>query len=248
MHKLFISRSLRLASIGLIGVAAASAQAQTDGRWHGSVAAGGALASGNTTSQALTIGADGVKATTADKTTLYGLANFAQSTVNDVTTKTSELFRLGGRYDYNLSAQYFAFGGAEAETNKAQGLDSRYAANAGLGYKMIRTPSTTWDLFAGLGYSSTRYTVDLTRKGVELVLGEESTHKLSDTTSFKQRLMVFPGQDDLGVRSTFDATLSTAISGGWTLNVGAAVRHASKVPDGTKNVDSLVTVGFGYKY
>lgn len=222
----------------------AQAQSNLDGQWHGGISIGGAFASGNTSSKTLAATADGAKETPADKITLYGLANYARSGG----TTTADLLRLGGRYDYNLTERTFAFGGGEAETNKAGGVDSRYALNAGAGYKVIRTPSTSWDVFGGIGYSGTRFTDGTTRNGPELLLGEESSHKLSESTSVKQRLVVYPGTSKVGTRATFDAGLATAISGGWTLNTGLAYRYASKVAPGLKRGDTLLTFGFGYKY
>jgi putative salt-induced outer membrane protein len=243
---------LRLAlatSLSFAAVASAQAQAQApDNHWHGGVSVGGALASGNTTSNVLTGSADAVKENKVDKISLYGLVNYGSNKASGLSTTTSNQLRLGGRYDYNLSDKVFAFGGAELETNKAGGLKSRYGLNGGLGYKVIRTAATTFDVFGGVGYSGVKFTDTTSAKGAELVLGEESTHKLSDTTTAKQRLVVRPGQTDLGTLTTFDAGLATAISGGWTLNTGVSVRSASKVAVGVKSTDSLITVGFGYKY
>ncbi len=220
------------------------AQSTPDGQWHGGISIGGAFASGNSSSKTLAAAADAVKETAADKITLYGLGNYARS----AGTTTADLLRLGGRYDYNLSERTFAFGGAEAETNKAGGVDSRYALTAGVGYKVVRTPVTSWDVFGGLGYSGSRFTDGSTRNGPVLLLGEESSHKLSESTSVKQRLVVYPGASRVGTRVNFDAGLATAISGGWTLNTGLAYRYASKVAPGLKKADTLLTFGFGYKY
>ena len=240
------ARATRLWLLAALVASATVAQAQAlpDGRWHGGIAIGGAVASGNTNSKTLAATADGVRETSADKITLYGLANYAHS---DGTT-TADLLRLGGRYDFNLSERVFVFGGGEGETNKAGGVDSRYALNAGVGYKLIRTQRTSWDVFGGVGYSGTKFTDDTSRNGAELLLGEESSHKLSETTTVKQRLVAYPGTSRIGTRATFDAGLATAISGGWTLNVGLAARYASKVALGLKKSDTLLTFGFGYKY
>jgi putative salt-induced outer membrane protein len=236
-------------SFSLIAVTSAQAQAKVpDNQWHGGISVGGALASGNTDSRVLTGSADAVKENKVDKVSLYGLVNYGSNKAGGVSTTTSNQLRLGGRYDYNLSDKTFVFGGAELETNKAGGLQSRYGLNGGLGYKVIRTAVTTFDVFAGVGYSGVKFTDTTSAKGAELVLGEESTHKLSDTTTAKQRLVIRPGQNDLGTLTTFDAGLATAISGGWTLNTGLSVRSASKVAVGVKSTDSLITVGFGYKY
>jgi putative salt-induced outer membrane protein len=236
-------------SLSFVAVTSAQAQAkEPDNQWHGGISVGGALASGNTTSRVLTGSADAVKENKVDKVSLYGLVNYGSNKAGGLTTTTSNQLRLGGRYDYNLSDKTFVFGGAELETNKAGGLQSRYGLNGGLGYKVIRTATTTFDVFAGLGYSGVKFTNNTSANGVELLIGEESTHKLSDTTTAKQRLVIRPGQGDLGNLTTFDAGLATAIAGGWTLNTGLSIRSASKVAPGLKSTDTLVTVGFGYKY
>lgn len=243
--------TLRVASILALMTAAAAAHAQpqpADGRWHGGISIGGSAASGNTDSTALAISADGTRVTDADKLNLYSLLNYASNKSGGVTNRTSELFRLGGRYDYNLTPDVFAFGGGEAETNKAGGVDSRYTVNTGVGYHLIRSERTLFDVFGGIGYGQTDFTNGSTREGAQLLLGEESTHQIGEATTFKQKLVFYPGQADLGNRATFDATVATAITGGWTLNTGIAVRYDSKVAPGLKHTDTLLTAGFGYKY
>ena len=105
--------------------------------WHGGISISGAVASGKGDAKVLAATADAVRETSADKVTLYGVGGPTHSKSGSATT--ADLLRLGGRYDRNLSERVFAFGGTEVETNKAGGIDSRYALNAGLGYKLIRT-------------------------------------------------------------------------------------------------------------
>lgn len=237
-----------LSIAALLAAGATQAQTTPDGNWHGGISLGGAVSSGNTTSQNLVGAGDAVRETKADKISLYGLVNYAKSKSAGVSTTTADQLRFGGRYDYNLTDRIFVFGGAESETNKAGGLTSRYALNGGAGYKVIRTADTSFDVFGGLGYSGVKFTSGDKANGVQLLLGEESGHKLSTSTTFKQRFVFYPGQGDLGNLATFDAGLATAIAGGWTLNTGLAARYASKVPVGVKKTDTLFTVGFGYKF
>ncbi len=245
-----MTRCTHIAFVGAMALAASVVHAQTepDGKWHGGITLGGAFASGNSSSRTLSGTADAAVASTADKLSVYGNVNYGRSRINEVQTTTSDQVRLGGRYDYNLSETLFVFAGADAETNKVAGLRSRYGLNGGVGYKVIRTDTTTFDVFAGVGYSTVKFVDNSSANGAELKLGEESTHKLTDTTTFKQRFEFLPGMNDLGNLATFDASLATAISGGWTLNTGLAVRYASKVAPGLKSTDTLVTVGFGYKF
>ncbi len=227
---------------------AAQAQDKPDGQWHGNLSLGGAFSSGNSSNRSLAGTADTSNTTSSDKTSLYSLVNYARSDVAGVKTTTADLLRVGGRYDFNLSRELFAFGGAEGETNKAGGVRDRYSLNGGLGYKLIRNDSTSLDVFAGVGYTDTSFTTGPSRSGANGLLGEESSHKLNASTSFKQRFVYYPGGSSVGSRATFDAGFATAISGGWTLNTGFAARYADKVPAGVKKTDSLLTVGFGYKF
>ena len=237
-----------LSIAALLGAAATQAQTTPDGQWHGGISIGGAFSAGNTSSQTVAGAADAVRETRADKISLYGLANYAKSKSAGVSTTTANQLRGGGRYDFNLTDRVFLFGGAETETNKAGGLKSRYAVNGGAGYKVVRSATTSFDVFAGIGYSGVKFTSGDDANGAQLLLGEESSHKLSASTTFKQRFVFYPGQGDLGNLATFDAGLATAIAGGWTLNTGLAARYASKTPVGVKSTDTLFTVGFGYKY
>lgn len=238
-----------LAALALsLAAPAVLAQDTPDGRWHGGLSLAGAFASGNSSTRTLAANADASAATADDKISLYGVANYGRNKVAGVTSTTANLLRLGGRYDFNLGPQWFSFGAAEGETNKAGGVRDRYNLTGGVGYHLVKNDTHSWDVFGGLGYTATHFTDGNTANGVQVLLGEESSHKLSETTTLKQRLVYYPDGGELGDRATFDAGLATTISGGWTLNVGLASRYADRVPVGTKKTDNLLTVGFGYKF
>lgn len=237
----------------LAAINAAQAQTLQDNQWHGGISIGGAYASSNTSSQTINVIANGSKASKEDKLGLYTLINYGSNKVKGIKTNTAQLFRLGGRYDYNFSVNSFIFGGSEIETNKIQNIDSRYAVNAGAGYKAIKTDETSFDLFTGIGYSETRFGVTIppsapNKKGVEFLLGEESTHKISPTSSIKQRWVIYPGSGNIGKRSTFDINLATVVAKGWTLNAGAAISYISNPSNNFKKSTSLLSFGFGHKY
>ncbi len=233
----------------LLGLAtAAHAQTVLDGQWHGDISVGGSSASGNSSANTLNMRADGIRATALDQISLYALINYGSSTTNGVKTRSADLVRLGGRYDRNINEILFAFGGGELEVNKPGGVKSRQTVNLGGGWHIVRRPETTWDLFAGVGATATKFTDGSSRNGPELLVGEESSHKLGMSTTFKQRLAVYPGSSEVGNRATFDAGLATAIVGGWTFNAGLGLRYTSKVAPGLSKNERLLTFGFGYKF
>lgn len=230
-----------------------------DGLWRGSLAAGLAVASGNTKSTNFNIGADGLRATKEDKISLFLTSLYGSRDVAGRTEKTANLTRAGARYDWNLSDRSFVFGTLEAEQDKIQRLDSRIKLGGGLGYKVIKEKDTSWDLFGGVVYKKDRNTVTLTtltpppprtfdskvsNNSTELLLGEESNHKLSESTSFKQKLTLFPNMTRSGeYRAQFDSGLVTAIANGINLQVTLSNRYNSEAPAGTKKSDTLLLTG-----
>lgn len=234
----------------LAGTGTVAAQTKPDGLWHGTAAAGLSVASGNSSSNALSLNADMARETTADKTTFYGLATRASSkNALGVSTTTSDLFRLGGRYEYNITPVLYGYGGLEFERDGVADLDLRTLLSAGLGYKVIRSATTTFDIFGGIAYVNAQYGVSANdTSGVALQFGEESTHKLSATSNFKQRLVITPAKSDVGTRATWDLSFNAAVANNLSMNVGLGYRYASKVPTGAKKGDTLLIVGVGYKF
>lgn len=82
-----------------------------------------------------------------------------------------------------------------------------------------------------------------------LPLGEESTHKLSATTSARQRLVVVANLKDTGeYRATWDAGLALAMTQGLNLTVGLSVLYNSDPGLGRKSTDTLFATGIAFKF
>ncbi len=226
----------------------AAAQSPPDGQWHGDISIGGSAASGNTSATALNLRVETSKATSADKISIYALANYGTSESNGVRTRSADLARVAGRYDRNLDTRFFAFAGGEAETNRPGGVRQRLSANVGAGWHLLRSEAHNGNVFTGVGHSGTQFTDGSRRSGAEWLLGEETSHRLGESSSLKQKLVLYPGVKAIGNRATFESGLTTAIVGGWTFNAGLVLRYTSKVAPGLKKNERLLTFGFGYKY
>lgn len=223
-----------------------------DGQWRGALAASLALASGNTTSSNFSVGATGLKATKEDKLSVFLTSLYGSNEVGNTTNKTANRTRGGLRYDWNLSDRTFVFGLAELENDKIANLDSRFSLGAGFGYKVIKEKDTAFDIFGGIGYRADKNTVfsslgrssSVSTNATELLLGEESSHKLSDNSSFRQKLTIYPNLSDSGKnRAQFDAGFVTSIANGINFQVSLSNRYNSDVPTGAKKSDLLVLTG-----
>ena len=230
-----------------------------DGQWRGALAAGLAIASGNTKSTNFNASVDMLRATKEDKITLFLTSLYGTRDNAGVKEKTANLSRGGVRYDWNLSDRVFVFGLFEAEQDKIQRLDSRYVGGAGVGYKVIKEKDTSFDLFGGitgrrdtntvtvdrpLPLPSTQFDQKVTKSSTELLLGEESNHKLNDSVSFKQKLTMYPNLKNSGeYRAQFDSGLVVAIASGINLQLTLSDRYNSQAEPGTKKNDLLFLTG-----
>lgn len=237
----------------LPGTVLAQASVVPDGKVRATLGLGASRSSGNSNASNLSLNGDVVRATDRDKISLTGAAQYART--QGVTT--GEKARAAGRYDRNLNARWFGFGGLSLEHDKFTNLKLRTLVEGGLGAHMVKTDTTTWDLFSGVGYSHDRYDTPMQVRGKlrrsdnygTLLLAEESTHKLSDSTNFKQRLALTPALDGDGAfRATFDAGLAVAMTSTINLTVGFNASHNSDPGEGRKSTDTLLTTGVSMKF
>lgn len=250
-------KPVALTVLGCVMGVGVYAQTKTDGEWRGAGGAALSATSGNTSSLALLLNGDATRATSADKITLGGSINYARSKVNGVSQTTADKWALVGEYDYNLSAQMFMFGKLGLEADKLIFLSHRASVAGGLGYKVLNMPDMTFDLYGGLGYVTDKYSAAQTIGGttgtmfsrVAAYLAEESTHKLSATTSFKQRLDLYPGlSGDKALLAKFNSGLNVAMTSTLSLTVGLTDSYNSKPAAGQKKNDIGLFTGINVKF
>jgi putative salt-induced outer membrane protein len=244
----FIVPLLALLALLASGSVQAQAPLKTDNQWRGSVNAGLSLAKGNTDSTDANVGAAVGRASTDDSLNFYLNALYGTKKTDGVDGETANQFRAGGKYDHNLTDRIFGFGSLDVEHDKLQELDLRGVGAGGVGYHVVKNANNLFDVFSGLTYNHERFTTE-TRSSVELLLGEESSHKLTDTTSFKQRFALYPNISNGGeFRAQFDAGLTTAITKKIDIKLTLSNRYQSNPLPGIKTTDTLFLTSIGYRF
>ena len=247
-----LAAGLGLAVLGAAQDATAQLTIKEDNQWRFALGAGASLASGNSDSRSVNVTADAVKATEYDKWTLYGRLLYGE----DDNQTTSDQVSAGARYDWNLSPQWFHFGNLDGLRDRPANLEHRLSVNSGLGYHVFKRDQDFWDLFGGIGYSQDDLVQqtevsDQQRSNygrAELLIGQQSQHRISETATFKQRLSFFPSlEDGDSYRGVFDATLSVAINRRFDLTASLNYRYNSQPGTNLDKVDVLFVTGFTVK-
>jgi len=229
-----------------------------DGHWRGTAGAALAATSGNTKTSSGVLNTDLVRATEGDKISLGGTVNYARGTDEaGVRVTTADKSSLFGQYDRDFAPRWFGFGRLAYDRDALIDLTARTALTAGVGHRVIDTPEHTFTLLGGMGYTTERYSTvqtiadetDTRFHRPSAFLAEESAHKLTQTTSLKQRLEAAPALDGSGAALwKFNANLDVAINSSLSLAVGVIDTYNTEPPEGAVKNDLSLFTGINVKF
>lgn len=233
-------------------VATCSAHAQTapkpDGEWRGALGAGVTATSGNTDSVTYSVNGDIVRQTAYDKVSGYVQAVSGRREENGATIRTADQARAGAAYTRDSNDRLFGFGSADFDRNPLIDLSLRSVLAVGIGYHVVKGQDHSFDVSTGPAYNREKYTTE-TREVAEWLLAEESTHALSPSVSFKQKLAAYANLTDGGeYRGVFDAGMVFKVSNRWNATMTLNVRYQSNPLPGTETTDTLFVTGLQYVF
>jgi putative salt-induced outer membrane protein YdiY len=218
--------------------------------WTGLLDTGLSVTRGNSATIAYNLAAKAVRETTRDKITVYSAAVYASDDTTPPSRTTAHAIRGGIRGDFNVSEKVFVFGFTDFEYDQFQNLDLRNVLGGGLGYHVIKSKNTTFDVFGGADFQQEYFSADptfptgLTRKTGEIVLGEELDTKLGPRTTVSEKLSLFPNISNGGdFRLQFDATAATKLKSWLAWQVTYSDRYLSNPLPGFKTNDVLLSTG-----
>ncbi len=211
--------------------------------WNGFVETGLSLSRGNSDTETFNLGMNATRATKRDTLTVNFTSLYTKTDVGSVSTLGAEAIRGGVRYDLNLSDRVFGFGFTTEEYDKLQDLDLRAVFGGGFGDHLIKSNTTTFDLFGGGSLDKEFYTT-LDRTSGEGLVGEEFMHKISKLTIIDERLSFYPNVSDPGqYRATFNGSAVTTINKWLGFHFTLSDVYVTNPPQGIKKNDLLLTTG-----
>jgi putative salt-induced outer membrane protein YdiY len=218
--------------------------------WSGSLDLGYSLTTGNSSTTNLAIGANAVRETTRDKTSVYLAAIRSKNNPTDgESVTTANATRWGARYELNLTKRLSAFALADFETNEIQLLDLRAVFGGGLGYYVKKSDRAQFQVFGGGAYNKESFSTGLDRSSAEVLIGEDLALKINDRMTVRERLQFFPNLSETGeYRLTFDSSVVTKINKWFNWQVTLSDRYISNPVAGSKANDILFTAGVSLSF
>ncbi|MCK9506138.1 MAG: DUF481 domain-containing protein [Porticoccaceae bacterium] len=229
--------------VALMPMAAAQAASDTEKTWRGEGDLAFNKASGNSSSEALLAKLKLVYE--RERWTHSGQIEAINTSENDA--RSAESYTLRGKSDYAISETLYGFGAFRYEDNRFSGYQYQASLSGGLGVHVINTDVAQFDIEGGLGY----------RKSEEMASGETFDEAIAiaaaryyrtitETTRFESDVNVESGQDNTYLESVVGVKVK--INASLALKVAYTVKHNTDVPDGTKNTDTLTSVGLNYSF
>ena len=219
-----------------------------DSQWRYLLTAGANVSSGNNNAGSLNLSAEGARQSDHDKWTWGAKADRARSAGVD----TTDRYGLRTQYNRDFSLDWFGFGSGETLRDKLANIAARYSVATGVGRHVWADERGFFDLSVGLGYTHDRYVTATDISGemrdrygrLELVLAEESSHKLTDTTQLRQKFTLYPNlRDSSKYRAVLDTGLTVAMTQTINLSAGLSVRYDSDPGRNLKKGDAMFVTG-----
>ena len=161
--------------------------------------------------------------------------------------------------NYNLTPDLYTFGLLTYRHDLFSGFDYQASASAGVGYKIIATPTTQLDAQVGVGYQVLRPELidkpNGTVVGRQLLPSENGiaetaalnySQALSSTVTLTDKLALTSSSADRLVTNAL--AVAVKVSTKLALSVGYALQDNSSPPAGLKKIDTLETVNLVYSF
>lgn len=243
-----------ISSVALLAPVLSQAQItlKPDGQWRYLLTAGANISSGNTNAGSLNLAAEGARQTIDDKWMWTAKADRAQN----AGVATRERYTLRTQYNRDISPNWFGFGSGETLRDTLANIAARYSVASGVGRHVWREDRGYLDLSIGLGFSHDRYVTPTDIRGtmqdeygrLELVLSEESSYRLTDTTSLRQKFTLYPDLRNSGrYRAVLDTGLTVAMTETLNLSAGLSYRHDSDPGPELKKGDAMLVTGVSFR-
>ena len=212
--------------------------------WSSFFDAGLSLTRGNADNLSVALQGKAIREAPKNKFTVHGAYVVAKSTAAGVTSTTANQALSDLRDEISLTDQLFVFGSSDFEHNPIQLLNFRYVLDAGVGYHVIKSMSTTFDLFGGGSYKQDQFSTGLIVKSAQALVGDEVDYKLSSRAGLSERLTFYPNLSHRGEYFlTLDTTATTKLYKWISWQLTFSDRYLTNPVPGTQKNDLLLTTG-----
>jgi hypothetical protein len=217
-------------------------------QWHGSLTASGKITDGNTDVRSFLIAGEGTRETESDLILIRAIFRYAQQ---DGVLSERNSYGIG---KYNLKLPQVAEGlygyvSEELQGDTFKDLAIRTITSVGAGYDVLKQKEVDLSAEAGLAYITSDFNVAPDESHVGARVSARARVLLPLGFEFKELFTIYPNfKDSQNYQFRNEATLGTALGGGWSLLGGVITEYENKPSPGLKKMDDTYFIGLGYTF
>jgi len=164
--------------------------------------------------------------------------------------------------DYQITQRVFSFGALSYQNDRFSGFEYQASGSAGLGYKLLDSQDTRFAVQAGVGYRSLRaeflvkdpvtgavterIAVPPTQSELVGTTGIDFMHRFNASTRVLDKFISESGSSNTSVRN--DLSLEVKMSKKLSLAAGYSIQHNTSPPAGLKKTDTTSTLNLVYAF
>jgi len=219
---------------------------QPPARWHGSLTLSVKTTDGNTNTATGLLAGEGTRATEEDLFLIRFIFRYGE--------RDNEIQERNGyglaKYQRNLLEKMYGFASVELLSDKFKDLQLGTVLAAGFGYELVKKDKMDLTVEAGIAYFDNNF---YALQEDESHVGARASVRLRVALplgfEFKDLFTYYPNFEESGdwqIRN--EATLGTALGGGWSLLAGMISEYDHKPADGLEELDDTYFVGLGFVF
>jgi hypothetical protein len=218
---------------------------QPPAQWHGTLSAAAKATDGNTRNRSFLISAEGTRETEIDQFLLRAIFHYGEQ--NKVLTERNSYGI--AKYSYKLTPRLYAYASEELQSDAFKDLRLESITSVGAGYEWVKEAWIEFSTEAGFAYISNDFRVanDESHPGARVAAKFRVALPLG--FELKDLYTIYPNfKDSQDFQFRNEATLGTALGGGWSLLGGVITEYDRKPSPGFKRQDDTYFIGLGYKF
>lgn len=162
-------------------------------------------------------------------------------------TTVAERYLFTEKTDYTLNEHAYIFGALRYDDDRFSGFKYQASLTTGLGWRVIDSDRTLFELELGGGYKRSKLEIDDTNEKETIGrFGEQFRIQLTESTQFSQNLLTEWGDDQ--TISEFKAALNVAMNSRLAIQIGYTIKHTSNPPLDRKDTDRSTSVNLVYSF
>ena len=179
------------------------------------------------------------------KRSAFALTQFAAIVYGRSGDSTNaEQIKAGTRLDRQLVSMLHGFVGVTYERNRFAGIARRFEEFAGLGLRVVDSPSDVWTVETGVSLNQKRSTASVNEKFVALRFATLYRHNFTKAAYASQNVEILPSvQSAGGVLMNTESSLVAPVAGRMALKLSYTVKYDSEPEPGFRKTDRVFASG-----